>query len=199
MRLPSPLERLVSLFSRLPSVGPKTAERYVFYLLKQRPQLIEELSEALHDLPKKVMHCDLCNGLAESNPCAICQDKTRDKTMLCVIADERDLFVLEDTNIYKGFYFVLGGTINTLDNLGPEQINIKGLVDRIKTLKPQEVILGLNPTLDGETTALYITKLLKPANIKITRLAKGLPTGANIEYADGLTLGNALKFRNEIK
>jgi len=198
MRLPSPLERLVSLFSRLPSVGPKTAERYVFYLLKQKPQLIEELAEALHDLPKKVITCDLCNGLTEINPCAICKDKERDQSALCVIADERDLFVLEDTNIYHGLYFVLGGTINTLDDIGPEKINIKGLVDRVKALKPKEVILGLNPTLDGETTSLYIAKLLKPAGIKITRLAKGLPTGANIEYADGITLGNALKFRNEI-
>jgi len=198
MRLPSPLERLVSLFSRLPSVGPKTAERYVFYLLKQKPNLIEELAEALHDLPKKVMTCDLCNGLSEINPCAICKNKERDQNALCVIADERDLFVLEDTNIYQGLYFVLGGTINTLEDIGPDKINIKGLVDRVKQLKPKEVILGLNPTLDGETTSLYIAKLLKPAGIKITRLAKGLPTGANIEYADGLTLGNALKFRNEV-
>lgn len=198
MRLPSPLERLISLFSRLPSVGPKTAERYVFYLLKQKPQLIEELSEALHDLPKKIITCSMCNGLTETNPCAICKNKDRDQTMLCVIADERDLFVLEDTNIYNGLYFVLGGTISTIDNIGPDKINIKGLVDRVKQLKPKEVILGLNPTLDGETTSLYISKLLKPAGIKITRLAKGLPSGANIEYADGLTLGHALKFRNEV-
>jgi recombination protein RecR len=198
MRLPSPLERLISLFSRLPSVGPKTAERYVFYLLKQKPELIEDLANALHELPKKIITCDLCNGLTETNPCAICKDKERDQTILCVIADERDLFVLEDTNIYKGLYFVLGGTINTLDSIGPDKINIKGLVARVKQLKPKEVILGLNPTLDGETTSLYISKLLKPAGIKITRLAKGLPSGANIEYADSLTLGHALKFRNEI-
>lgn len=198
MRLPSPLERLISLFSKLPSVGPKTAERYVFYLLKQKPQLFNEFSEALANLPEKVLRCSLCGGFAEKNPCSICSDSSRDQQILCVIADERDLFVLEDTNNYKGLYFVLGGTINSIEHIGPDDINIKGLVARIKSLKPKELVLALNPTLEGETTALYLAKLIKPSGIKVTRLAKGLPSGANIEYADGLTLDNALKYRNEI-
>lgn len=198
MRLPSPLERLVSLLSHLPSVGPKTAERYVFYLLKQKPQLIEELASALHDLPKKITSCSSCNSLSESDPCPICRDVNRDRTVLCVVADERDQFVIEDTGTYNGLYFTLGATINAVEQIGPEDVNVKGLVKRIKELKPKEIILALNPTLDGETTSLYLAKLIKPSGIKITRLAKGLPSGANIEYADGLTLGNALKFRNEI-
>lgn len=196
MRLPSPLERLISLLSKLPSVGPKTAERYVFYLLKQNPGLIEELARSLHDLPSQLTTCQSCNGLAEADPCAICSGN-RDRTTLCVVADERDQFVIEDTG-FNGLYFILGGTINAIEQIGPEKINVQGLVKRIKELKPKEVILGLNPTLDGETTSLYLAKLIKPAGIKVTRLAKGLPSGANIEYADGLTLGNALKFRNEI-
>jgi len=198
MRLPSPLERLISLFSKLPSVGPKTAERYLFYLLKQKPELIEEMSEALRELPQKLIVCQSCRGFWEADPCQICHDTNRDRSTLCVVADERDLFVIEDTGNYNGLYYVLGGTINTVEHIGPEDINIKGLVTRIKELKPKEIILGLNPTLDGETTVLYLSKLLKPSGIKITRLAKGLPTGANIEYADGLTLGHALKFRNEL-
>ncbi len=198
MRLPSPLERLISLFSKLPSVGPKTAERYVFYLLKQSPKLLEDMSAALHDLPSKVTKCSLCNGLAEKDPCSICTSESRDKTILSIVADERDLFVIEDTNIYNGLYFVLGGTINSIEQVGPDDINVKGLVKRIKELKPKEIILALNPTLDGETTSLYLAKLIKPSGIKVTRLAKGLPSGANIEYADGLTIGNALKFRNEV-
>jgi recombination protein RecR len=198
MRLPSPLERLISLFSKLPSVGPKTAERYVFYLLKQRPELFKQFSEALENLPSQIIKCSSCGGFAEKNPCSICSDASRDRTMLCVVADERDLFVIEDTNNYKGLYFVLGGTINTIEQFGPDDINVKGLVARIKELKPKELILALNPTLEGETTALYLAKLIKPSGITVTRLAKGLPSGANIEYADGLTLDNALKYRNEI-
>ncbi len=198
MRLPAPLERLISLFSKLPSVGPKTAERYIFYLLKQKPELIEDLALALHELPKQLNTCRSCRGFWETDPCPICQDTKRDRTMLCVVADERDLFVIEDTGVYAGLYFVLGGTINTLEEIGPDKINVKGLVARIKELKPKEVIVSLDPTLEGETTALYLSKLIKPSGIKVTRLAKGLPSGANIEYADGLTLGHALKFRNEI-
>jgi recombination protein RecR len=136
--------------------------------------------------------------LAEKDPCSICTGENRDKTLLSIVADERDLFVIEDTNIYNGLYFVLGGTINSIEQVGPDDINIKGLVKRIKDLKPKEIILALNPTLDGETTSLYLAKLIKPSGIKVTRLAKGLPSGANIEYADGLTIGNALKFRNEV-
>jgi len=198
MRLPSPLERLISLFSRLPSVGPKTAERYIFYLLKEKPELIEELARALEDLPKHITTCHLCGGLFETDPCLICRDEARDTTMLCVVADERDLFVIENTNVFRGLYFVLNGTINTIEGKSSDDIKIKQLVERIKQLKPKEIILGLNPTIDGETTALYLAKLIKPSGVKITRLAKGLPSGANIEYADELTLGSALKFRNEI-
>ncbi len=198
MRLPSPLERLISLFSKLPSVGPKTAERYVFYLLKQSPKLLEDMSAALHDLPGKVTKCSLCNGLAEKDPCSICNSHDRDTSILAIVADERDLFVIEDTDIYNGLYFVLGGTINSIEQIGPDDINIKGLVERIKQLKPKEIILALNPTLEGETTSLYLAKLIKPSGIKVSRLAKGLQSGANIEYADGLTIGNALKFRNEV-
>ncbi len=198
MRFPLPLERLIALLSRLPSVGPKTAERYAFYLLGEHPSYIRELSSAISELPEKIGRCSVCCTVSEQSPCSMCADTNRDGTTLCIVADSRDLYMIEDTNLYKGYYFVLNGTINTVEGISPADIRIKELVDRIKDLKPREVILALDPTLEGETTALYLTKLIKPSNIKITRLAKGLPSGANIEYADELTLGNALKFRNEV-
>lgn len=198
MRLPSPLEKLISLFSRLPSVGPKTAERYVFYLLKQNPALLKDLAAALLELPQRMRNCSVCYCVSETDPCSICADTKRDGSILCVVADSRDLLTIEDTGLFKGYYFVLGGTINAIEQIKPEDIRIKEFVDRIKALKPREVVLGLDPNLEGETTALYVAKLLKPSNIRVTRLAKGLPSGANIEYADELTLGAALKFRSEI-
>lgn len=198
MRFPASIERLITLFSRLPSVGPKTAERYVFYLLQQSPALLQEMAQAIASLPSSIHQCSICFCISEENPCSICTDQTRDHSSLCVVADSRDLFVLEDADLFKGYYFVLGGTINALEDIKPSDIRIKELVERIKTLKPKEVLLALDSTLEGETTVLYLTKLLKPAGIKITRLAKGLASGANIEYADEITLRNALKFRNEV-
>lgn len=198
MRFPPSIEKLISLLSHLPSVGPKTAERYVFYLLKQSPALLRDLAQTLEQLPATVQQCSICGSISEINPCAICGDRERDPTSLCVVADSRDLFVLEDTGLFKGYYFVLGGMINALEDVKPSDIKIKELIQRLNTLKPKEVVLALDPTLEGETTVLYLTKLLKPSGLKITRLAKGLASGANIEYADEITLRNALKFRNEV-
>ncbi len=198
MRFPPALERLISLFSRLPSVGPKTAERYVFYLLKQNPAVLQELAGSLGNLRQEIKTCSVCFSIGETDPCSICADTKRDATSLCVVADARDLFAIEDTESFKGYYFVLGGTINTIEGVRPEDIRVRELVDRIKQLKPRELILGLDPNLEGETTVLYLSKLIKPSGIKVTRLAKGLPSGANIEYADELTLGAALKFRSEL-
>ncbi len=198
MRFPTSLEKLISLFSRLPSVGPKTAERYVFYLLKQNPSLLTELSEALREVPEKITSCSICNVITETDPCSICADTSRDNSLLCVVADSRDLLIIEDVGLFKGYYFVLGGTINTIEGIKPSDIKVRGLVDRIKDLKPREIIFGLDPNLEGETTVLYLTKLIKPSGIKLSRLAKGLPSGANIEYADEMTLRHALKFRSEV-
>lgn len=198
MRLPSSLQRLIALFSKLPSVGPKTAERYVFYLLKQNPALLKEMALALNELPEKILTCSVCFGIGETSPCSICADTKRDASLLCVVADSRDMLTIEDTGLFKGYYFVLGGTIDTVEQVKPADIRVKEFVERVKTLKPREVVLGLDPNLEGETTSLYLAKLIKPAGIRVTRLAKGLPSGANIEYADELTLGAALRFRSEV-
>ncbi len=198
MKYPLAIQNLIDQLSQLPSVGPKTAERYVFYLLKKNPEDLQKLAQAIAELKEKIIICQSCLAMAESNPCSICSDLKRDRTSLCIIADSRDLSAIEATGQYKGLYFVLGGVLNAIEGMAAEQLNIKQLLQKIKQNQIKEIILALNPDLEGETTAMYLVKLLKPFKIKITRLAKGLPMGADLEYADEITLSNALKYRNEI-
>lgn len=214
MKFSPSIQNLINHFSKLPTVGPKTAERYVFYLLKQNPEELQKFAQNIAELKEKTIVCQTCMVYAESNPCLICADNKRDKNSLCVIADTRDMITIESTREYNGLYHALGGQLNAIEGIKPEQLNIKQLIARIKknptaTLPSaklgagrasniKEIILALNPNLEGETTSMYLVKLLKPYNIKITRLAKGLPMGSNLEYADEMTLSNALKFRNEI-
>lgn len=198
MRYPSPIQNLIDRFSSLPTVGPKTAERYVFYLLKQTPEKLQEFAQHLAELKEKITLCDNCLSISETNPCHICANSKRDRNTLCIIADSRDMLVIENTNEYHGLYFVLGGEINTIEEIKPENLNIKKLIEKLKKEKYNEIILALSPTLEGETTAMYLTKLLKPLKIKISRIARGLPAGSNIEYADETTISNALKYRNEL-
>jgi recombination protein RecR len=197
MRYPAAIQNLIEKFSALPSVGPKTAERYVFHLLKQPREKLENLAAAIKELQDKTTVCRTCLALSENNPCLICADKNRRASTLCVVENTQDLAALEATKQYDGQYFVLGGLINTINEVKPEDLNIKKLVDRIKAGEIKEIILALNFTLEGETTALYLTKIFRD-RVKITRLAKGLPAGSDLEYADELTLGSALKNRNEI-
>lgn len=198
MKFPSSIQNLVDHFSRLPTVGPKTAERYVFYLLKQEPEELQKLAQAIAELKEKITICQTCLAVSESNPCSICSDNKRDKNLLCVVANTRDMLMIEATGQYNGLYHVLGGTINTIEGVKPEQLNISQLTERVSQNKIREIILALNPTLEGETTAMYLVKLLRTQKIKITRLARGLPMGADLEYADEMTLTNALKYRNEL-
>ena len=198
MKYPEAIQNLITYFSKLPSVGPKTAQRYVFYLLKQPAEELQKLAQFIAELKEKTITCSRCLALAESNPCPICADKKRQPDVICVVANTQDMLTLEATNQYSGLYHVLGGLINTIEEVKPEQLSIKQLTERLKKDGIKEIILALNPTLEGETTVLYLVKLLKPYKIKITRLAKGLPTGADLEYADEITLTNALKYRNEL-
>ncbi len=198
MHYPSSIQNLIDYFSKLPSVGPKTAERYVFYLLKQNPELLQQFAQAIAELKEKTTICQICLSIAETNPCVICSDKKRNKNTLCLVSDTRDMLAIEATKQYNGLYFILGGVINTIEGIKPEQLNIKALQHHLKVNNIDEIILAFNPNLEGETTTMYIAKLLKPLNIKITRLAKGLPMGADLEYADEITLINALKYRNKI-
>jgi recombination protein RecR len=198
MRYPSAIQNLIERLSFLPSVGPKTAERYAFYLLNQSEDRLDGLAQAIKELKQKTTICKTCFSISGSNPCPICADTNRNQQSLCIVENIQDLAAIEGTKQYNGRYFVLGGLVNTIEDIGPEDLNIDKLVKLIQTQEIKEIILALNFTLEGETTSLYLSKILKN-HVKITRLAKGLPAGSDLEYADETTLSSAFKYRNEIK
>lgn len=196
--LPKPIENLISQFERLPGIGPKSAERLTFYLLKVKKNKLDEFAKSLSDLKKGITICSVCQNTAEQNPCAICQNKSRDFSTICVVEEAQDALVLENTHEYKGLYHILHGAISPMNNVCPEDLRIKELLDRVqKNKNTKEIILATNPTLEGEATAMYISKLLKSPGLKITRIARGLPSGGDLEYADEITLTNALNGRKE--
>ncbi|MFH1714254.1 MAG: recombination mediator RecR [Candidatus Nealsonbacteria bacterium] len=191
------IEKLINIFSKFPTVGPRTANRFVFHLLKKQKEEIEELIAAIENLKEKIKFCDLCflPFEGEGGLCYICQNNARDKSLLCIVEKESDLASIEKTKKYKGLYFILGGTISPLKKKEKRQIREKGLQDRTKDKELKEIIIAVNPNSEGEATALYLERLLKPLNKKTTRLARGLPVGAELEYADEETLSSALEGR----
>jgi recombination protein RecR len=196
--LPQSLQKLISEFEKLPGIGPKTASRLTFYLLKQNQEDLNSFGQALLNLKKNIKLCAQCQNLAETNPCSVCSDTKRNRNVICVVEQPHDVIALEQTHEYKGLYHVLYGAISPINNIGPENLKIKELLTRLQTSKEiKEIILATNPNLEGEATAMYISKLAKPLGLKITRIARGLPTGADLEYADEITLTNALKGRKE--
>ncbi|MEI6836086.1 MAG: recombination mediator RecR [Candidatus Falkowbacteria bacterium] len=199
MRFPRAITNLIEAFSQLPSVGPKTAERYVFHLLKSSPEKLENLAKSLAELKNNITVCPNCLAISETSPCTICDNPSRRNGVLCIVENIQDLASIEATKQYQGQYFILGGLINTIENVKPENLNIQKLLSKIKQENYIEIILALNFTLEGETTALYLNKILQTYNLKITRLAKGLPAGSDLEYADETTLATALKYRTENK
>jgi recombination protein RecR len=200
MKYPPAIQRLIDFFSQLPSVGPKTAERYVFYLLDKDTNQINQFAQALAELKTKTTTCSICNAIAEQNPCSICANPKRDHSLVCITADTRDMLAIEATGQFLGVYYILGGEIDTINEIKPTDLKIAPLLAKLKKEAVKEVILALNPTIEGETTALYLAKTLRSIKpqLKITRLARGLPAGADLEYADELTITNALKYRNNI-
>src|SRR3989339_334699 len=195
---PHALEQLIREFTKLPGIGPKTAERLVYYLLKQPKEELVSLADSLRQAKDEVVICRQCFRFADQDPCPICSDKRRDKSLLCVVAESQNIPVIEKTGAFAGHYHVLGGLISPLEGITPDKLKIAELEQRLKTNGVKEVILALNPDLDGETTSLYLAKLIKPIGIKVTRLARGLPMGADLEYADEVTLENAILGRKEI-
>ncbi|MBU1683888.1 recombination mediator RecR, partial [Patescibacteria group bacterium] len=192
---------LINQFSKLPGIGPRAAERHVFYLLKQTDEELQNFSKYVLELKNNITICQNCFAISENNPCLICSDTKRNQTILCIVSNSRDMLTIESTRQYGGLYFILGGIISAVQNINPAQLNIKQLINKLQQGNIQEIIIALNSTVDGETTAMYLVKLLKSLklnNIKITRLAKGLPMGSDIEYADEITLSNALKYRNQV-
>lgn len=191
----SELESLIQLFAKLPGLGPRSARRAVLYLIRQKEKLMLPLSDALRRTAETTRTCSACGNLDTVDPCHICTDDRRDRTMLCIIEDLADLWAIERSHMYKGLYHVLGGTLSALDGRGPTQLNMDSLPQRVRQSGISEVILATNATVDGQTTAHYITDMLEDCNVRISRLAQGIPMGGELDYLDDGTLGAALKAR----
>lgn len=196
--LPRPVARLIEEFSRLPGVGPKTASRLTYYLLRQPEEQSRALAEALVEIKARTRFCSVCYNITEDDPCPICADGTRQTGAICVVEEPLDVLALERTREYKGRYHVLHGAISPVDDIGPDDLRIRELIARAKDPAVREVILATNPSLEGEATAMYLQKQIAPLGVRVTRLARGLPVGGDLEYADETTLARALQGRSEM-
>lgn len=192
------LEKLIEQFQKIPSIGRKTAQRMAFHVLDLTNEQAKEFADAIIDAHTKIHHCSLCHNLTENELCPVCASANRDHTTVCVMEEPRDVLALERTREFHGVYHVLHGAISPMNNIGPDQLTIKSLVERAASGEIKEVIMATNPTIEGDTTAMYISKLIKPFGVKVTRLAYGIPVGADIEYADDVTLMRALSGRSEL-
>ena len=193
-----PLTRLIEHFERLPGIGKKSAQRLAFHVLNLPKEKAQDFANAILEAQEKIKHCVVCQNLTDGEKCPICQDESRDESVVCVVEDPRDVLAFERTKEYNGVYHVLHGLISPIDGVTPDKLKIKELLARIQRGGVNEVIMATNPTVEGEATAMYISKLLKALDIKVTRLAFGLPIGGSLEYADEITLFKALENRNEI-
>ncbi|MBQ9472553.1 MAG: recombination protein RecR [Ruminococcus sp.] len=194
----APLQRLIEQFERLPGIGSKTAQRLAYFVLNLPEDRARDFSEAITDAHKKIRRCEICCNFSDKERCPVCSSPTRDKSTICVVETPRDAVAIEGTGEYKGTYHVLHGVISPLNGIGPDQLCIKQLLSRLNNNEVTEVIMATNPTVEGEATAMYISRLLKPLGIKITRLAYGIPVGGDLEYADDVTLARALEGRSEL-
>jgi recombination protein RecR len=195
---PEPVTRLIEAFSQLPGIGPKTASRLTFFLLRRPAEQALALAEALKELKQKVVFCTECFNITEASPCAVCRDEGRDRTTICVVEEPLDVLAIDRTGEYRGLYHVLHGVLSPVEGIGPDELRINELVARAKGGAIQEVLLATNPNLEGEATAMYIARLLQPLHVRVTRLARGLPVGGDLEYADSITLSRALQGRQEM-
>lgn len=193
-----PVEKLIREFMKMPTIGPKTAQRLAFFIVKSEKSDVDKLCEALSHVKQTIQLCSKCFNLSSGDLCRVCSDDRRDSSTICVIADFKDLAAIERTGEYKGLYHVLGGLISPIEGIGPDDIKIERLVGRVKEEGIKEVILATNPSVNGETTALYITRMLSGISVKITRIAYGIPVGGHLEYADDITLVKALEGRREM-
>ena len=196
--LPQPVQRLINEFARLPGIGPKSAARLTFFLLRGGDNLALDLAQALHDLKERTQYCSVCYNITEDDPCYICTDETRDPSLLCVVEEPLDVLALERARAYNGRYHVLHGAISPVEGIGPEDLRIAELVQRVQQGNFQEIILATNPTLEGESTSLYLKRRLAETAVRITGLARGLSVGGDLEYTDEITLGRALEGRHDL-
>lgn len=198
MSFPEPLTRLVEELQRLPGVGPKSAQRLAFHMLKAPREHADRLATAIRDLKERVTYCSTCNNITDTDPCEYCCSTERDQRLICVVEEPQNVSGIERIGEFKGVYHVLMGAISPLQGIGPDELKIKGLLARIVDGAVTEVILATNPNVEGETTALYLARLLKPLGVRVTRIAVGVPVGSDLEYADQWTMGRALEGRREV-
>ena len=192
------LRRLLDELGRLPGIGPKSAQRIAYHLLEADAEEARRLAEAILDVKRQVHFCPICFNYATRETCDVCDDTTRDRATICVVSEPRDVSAIERTGTYHGLYHVLGGVISPMDKVGPEQLHVKELLERLASGEVQEVILATNPDVEGETTATYLSRIIRPLGVRVSRLASGLPVGGDLEYADEVTLGRAIEARREV-
>lgn len=192
------LSKLIEELNKFPGIGPKSAQKLAFYILEKEKEEVDNLVNAIREVKEKVTYCRICFNITESSPCEICENPSRKKDVICVVEDAKDIFAIEKTKEYQGLYHVLQGTLNPLDGIGPENLRIKELTSRINNGNIKEIILAISPTVEGEATVLYLSKILQKYNVKVTRLAFGLPVGASLDYTDEVTLSYAIEGRKEV-
>jgi recombination protein RecR len=198
MHYPEPIAKLIDSFMKLPGIGPKTAARLAFYVIDMEEDDVLEFGRALVNAKRQLIYCSECLNITDRDPCFICNDSTRDRSTICVVQEPRDVIAMEKMKDYRGLYHVLHGVISPVDGIGPEDIKVAELIKRLENEEIQEVIIATNPTIEGEATAMYLSRLIKPAGVKTTRIAHGLPMGGDLEYADEVTLSKAMEGRREL-
>ncbi|MDM5152848.1 recombination protein RecR [Bacillus sp. DX1.1] len=198
MHYPEPIAKLIDSFMKLPGIGPKTAVRLAFFVLDMKEDDVLDFAKSLVNAKRNLTYCSVCGHITDRDPCYICDDSHRDQSVVCVVQEPKDVIAMEKMKEYQGVYHVLRGAISPMEGIGPEDINIPQLLKRLQDETVQEVILATNPNIEGEATAMYISRLLKPTGIKVTRIAHGLPVGGDLEYADEVTLSKALEGRREV-
>ena len=194
----APVARLIEELHRLPGVGPKGAQRLAYHLLRATRDEAQALADAILEVKERISLCSLCQNMTDVNPCILCADESRDRSQICVVEEPLDILAVERTRSYRGLYHVLHGSISPMEGVGPEQLKIRELLDRLRDGSVQEVIMATNPNLEGEATSMYVSRLLQPLGVRVTRLARGLPVGGDLEYADDQTLARALENRQEL-
>ena len=194
----APVDRLIDELKRLPGVGQKTAQRLAFHLLRAAPEQALALADAIREAKRHIRECSICNNLTDTDPCLYCASPTRDRKTICVVEEPHHILAVEKTRQYSGLYHVLGGALSPLDGIGPDQLKLKSLIERLKGATVEEIIIATNPTAEGEATAVYVSKLIKPLGVRVTRIGVGIPVGADLEYADEITMLKAMEGRRDL-
>jgi len=198
LHYPEPIAKLIDSFSKLPGIGPKTAARLAFYVLRMKDDDVVQFAKSLVNVKRNLSYCSVCCNITDTDPCRVCSDPSRDRTVICVVQEAKDLIAMERTKEFHGMYHVLHGAISPMEGIGPDEIKVAELLKRLADDGVQELILATNPNVEGEATAMYLSRLVKPFQLKVTRIAHGLPVGGDLEYADEVTLSKALEGRREI-